>query len=340
LSASRVKVGIIGLGNICDFHIPALQALVHRAEISVVCCRTEERGNQKAKELGAIYVADYKDTFDKADALIVATPHHLHFPMVRDALTAGVKHILVEKPAALTVVECDELIDLAEENGASVTVGYVLRHAPAIQKMKQLLDEGRYGPAIAALCRTEHGFDPEEFVEFLPSARKIETIGGGVLFSHGCHYVDLLIWLLGDVTGAQCVRNHTLLKEVMEGEDSAIANFTFDSGAVASYFATWAVRYRELAIDLRVYCLEGQIVFQQLEDASTALYTIDKDGRHDLHSELDPAADGPTDGFITVGLFQRQAEAWLDTIQSGKPTSVSLREGKKSIAAIRQAEAS
>ena len=205
--------------------------------------------------------------------------------------------------------------------------------------MKQLVDAGRYGPPIAGLCRAEHGFDPEQVAEILPSAARIETLGGGVLFSHGCHYVDLLIWLLGDVTGAQCVRNHTLLKDVMEGEDSAFANFTFESGAVASYFATWAVRYRELAIDLRIYCLDGQLVFQQFEDATTALYAIDKDGRHDLKDESADQVSGQTDGFITTGFPQIQAAAWLDSIQLGRPVSISLSEGRKSIAAILQAQA-
>lgn len=334
---AKIKIGLIGLGNITEFHRAGIKAHSDRAELSVVCCRTREHGEKVAAEWGCEWTPNYEETFDQADAILIATPHHLHYPMAKAALEAGVKHLFIEKPVTNTLAECDELIALADKQGASVTVGYVLRFVPVVQQMKQILDGGELGRPVAGLCRTEHGFSPEEFAKFLPWARTEEELGGGVLFSHGCHYVDILIWMLGEVTGAQCVKNHTLLKDVMEGEDSAFMNLNFANGAIGSYFATWAVLYRELAIDLRIYCLDGQIVFQQFEDASTALHIVDKNGRRDLQPAVPSGDIGPTDGFISQPVFVNQMDAWLKTIETGSEPLTGLREGRKSIAAIREA---
>ena len=331
---SKLRFGLIGLGNISDFHLNALQTLNDRAELSVICCRTESRGNEVAKKHDCKWVPDYRETFSDVDALIIATPHHLHYPMVRDALEAGVRSILLEKPIANSPEQVDELTALAVDKRAYVQVGYELRYEPALVAMKKVIDEKRFGKPIMALLRTEHGFPAEEFQKSLTWAGTIEELGGGVLFSHGCHYVDLLIWMLGNITEASCVRNRSLLKDVMEGEDSALANFRFESGAVASYMATWAVLYRELAIDLRIYCLEGQLVFIQLEDASTKLYAITAKGQHDLADETRTGASGPTDGFVTYGTFVKQLEGFLDAVESGTDSSRSLCEGRKSVDAI------
>lgn len=335
---AKIRIGMIGLGNISGFHRAGIRAHGDRAELSVVCCRTREHGEKIAAEEGCAWTADYRETFARSDAVLIATPHHLHYPMASAALEAGVKHLFLEKPVTNTLAECDQLIALAEQVGASVTVGYVLRFVPVVQQMKAILDSGQLGAPVAGLCRTEHGFTPEEFSALMGWAGKIETLGGGVLFSHGCHYVDIMIWMLGEVTAAHCVRNHTLLKEVMEGEDSAFMNLQFESGAVGNYFATWAVRFRDLSIDLRVYCLDGQIVFQQFEDASTGLYIIDRNGRRDLKPAA-PANVGPTDGFVSEPVFINQMDAWLTTIETGSEPLTGLREGRKSIAAILDAYA-
>lgn len=331
---AKIRIGMIGLGNISNFHRAGIRAHADRCELSIVCCRTRSRGEAVAREAGCAYTPDYHEVFGQADAVMVLTPHHLHYPMARDALAAGVKHLFIEKPVTNTVAECDALIAHAEGTGASVTVGYVLRFVPVVQQMKAILESGRLGAPVAGICRTEHGFTPDEFRSLLSWAGQIETLGGGVLFSHGCHYVDIMLWLLGDILHADCVRNHTLLAEVMEGEDSAFMNMVFASGAVGSYFATWAVKYRDVSIDLRIYCREGQIIFQQFEDASTALTLIDANGRQELQPAV-PAGDiGPTDGFVSEPVFANQMDAWLRTIETGAEPLTGLREGRKSIAAI------
>ena len=330
---AKIKVGMVGLGNISGFHRAGIRACGDRAELSVVCCRTRETGEQVAAEEGCAYTPDYREVFSQCDAVMLLTPHHLHYPMASEALEAGVKHLFIEKPVTMTLAECDKLIEQAAACGASVTVGYVLRFVPVVQQMKQLLDSGELGAPVAGICRTEHGFDPAEFTALMDWAGKLDTLGGGVLFSHGCHYVDILLWLLGDIVHADCVRNWTLLKDVMEGEDSAFMNMTFESGAIGSYFATWAVKYRDLSIDLRIYCLGGQLIFQQFEDASTKLTVIDQSGPRELEPAR-PRDVGPTDGFVSEPVFISQMDSWLKVIETGAEPLTGLREGRKSIAAI------
>ena len=335
----KLRFGIVGLGNISGFHLNAIDALADRAQLSVVCCRTESQGREAATKHGCDWTPDYRQTFDKVDALIIATPHDLHYAMVKDALEAGVRNILLEKPIANRCEHVDELIALAEAKAAVVQVGYELRYEPALQAMKRVVDDRTFGGPAMALLRTEHGFTPDEFRSLMPWAGTVESLGGGVLFSHGCHYVDLLIWMLGDVVDAAAVRNSTLLKDVMEGEDSAIVNLEFASGVIGSYMATWAVRWRELAIDYRIYCENAQIVFQQLEDASTRLYAITEHGKQDLSVGELATVDGPTDGFVTYATFERQLEDFLENVKRGDSNASSLKEGRKSVEAIWKAYA-
>ena len=330
----KLRFGIIGLGNISGYHLQALEARPESLQLAVVCCRTESTGKETAAKYDCAWVSDYRRTFEVADALVIATPHHLHYPMVKEALAAGVRYILLEKPIATCRQHVDELIALAEQKAAVVQVGYELRYEPALQALKRVVDEERFGTPVMALLRTEHGFAPDEFQAAMPWAGKLESLGGGVLFSHGCHYVDLLIWMLGDVVDAGAVRNRTLLKDVMEGEDSAIVNLEFASGAIASYMATWAVRFRELAIDYRIYCQDGQIVFQQLEDASTRLYALTARGKQNLTVGELTSAQGPTDGFVTLATFVRQLDAFLENVRRGDRHATSLKEGRKSLDAI------
>jgi predicted dehydrogenase len=333
----KLRIGVIGLGSISTYHLQAIEALAERVALTVVCCRTESTGSAAAAKYDCRWVADYRQSFEHVDALIIATPHDLHYAMVKDALEAGVRNILLEKPIANRREQIDELIDLAESKQAVVQVGYELRYEPALQAMKQVIDQRRFGRPVMALLRTEHGFAPDEFQALMPWAGTIETLGGGVLFSHGCHYVDLLIWMLGDVVKADAVRNRTLLKGVMEGEDSAILNLEFAGGAIASYMATWAVRWRELSIDFRIYCEDGQVVFQQLEDASTKLYAIAAQGREDLVVDELATVTGPTDGFVTCATFERQLAAFLDNVSRADGGGGQLKEGRKSVDAIWQA---
>jgi predicted dehydrogenase len=194
------RIGIIGCGAVtAKYHLPALQQVAGIQIVALADPRLE-----RTRELAATFavphaVADYRDLLDRTDAVILALPHHLHATIGVEALKAG-KHVLMEKPLANTVAECDALIAASRQADRVLAVGQVRRYTIAIQATRQWLTSGLLG-------------DLEEFhveeggIYGWPVASdfffKRETSGGGVLMDTGAHVLDTLRWWLGDlhVTG-------------------------------------------------------------------------------------------------------------------------------------------
>jgi len=193
---SKLRLAIIGCGAVAERgYLPALIGL-ESVEVTLLVDRNRFRAEGLARQYNVPYVAeDYTQHWDKVDAAIVALPHFLHAPVSIDLLTHGV-HVLVEKPMALSVVECDAMIQAAEQGQAVLAVGLMRRFQRSVQFTKEILDAGLLGLI--------ESFDIQEgFVYNWPVASNFffrkETAGGGVLVDTGAHTLDTLLWWLGDV---------------------------------------------------------------------------------------------------------------------------------------------
>ena len=128
------------------------------------------------------------------DAVIVSTLNGSLAAVAREAVAAG-KHVLVEKPAAISVAEIDALAAAAERSGALVRVGYNHRYHPALQKARELVDTGAVGPLMFIRARYGHGGRVGYDREWRADPR---LSGGGELIDQGVHLIDLAGWFLGD----------------------------------------------------------------------------------------------------------------------------------------------
>src|SRR5215212_8471605 len=175
----KVRLAVLGCGAVAQInHLPAISASEH-AEAAAVVDADAERAQTIARRFGVpVFATDYREVLDRVDAAVVALPNSLHAPVAIDLLRRGIP-VLVEKPMALTVRECDEMIAAAEEGGATLAVGLDFRFFGATRWVKDFLAEGLLGEL--------RSFD----------LRK-ETAGGGVLADFGVHVLDLLLVWLGD----------------------------------------------------------------------------------------------------------------------------------------------
>ena len=139
----------------------------------------------------------------KVDAVLIALPHDLHYECGL-YFAGNKKHIMMEKPLCNTEEECLRLIDYCDEMGVVLMCAYPVRYWPGIVKLKELVDSGEYGKAFFMSVWTEqHTTRP--MGHWLTTAR----LGGGQFFSHGCHYVDLLLWFFGQpVSGSHTGTNY------------------------------------------------------------------------------------------------------------------------------------
>ena len=251
----KIRMGLIGCGKMMRSHAQAVNNLSEKLEIVAVCDVIPENMEDVAQVLNDPYMTtDYKTMVDYVDAVLIALPHDLHFE-------CGVffarhkKHILMEKPLCNSEEECLRLIEVCEEEDVTLMCAYPVRYIPGVRKLKELVDSGEYGQIIQMSIWTEQLTITKE-TEWGSTARR----GGGRFFGHGCHYVDVMLWFLGEpVRGMHFgTRNGTpwLLKE---GTSTAVIQF--ENGALGYHGATWGARGTKLGYDYQIHTEKGMLEY-------------------------------------------------------------------------------
>jgi len=308
------RIGIIGCGAVtAKYHLPSLQKV---AGVRVVALADPQL--VRTRELAAAFavphaVADYRDLLEHVDAVILALPHHLHAVIGVDALKAG-KHVLMEKPLASTVAECDALIEAARHADRILAVGQVRRYMVAIQATRQWVASGLLGDL--------EGFDVEEGgVYGWPVASdfffKREMSGGGVLMDTGAHVLDTLRWWLGDlrVTGySDDAAGGVEADCMMQLETADGIPGTMALSRLRTLGNRCLLRGSRASLEVNPLANRVRLIPHSAGTMLCGGYAVNGE---DVHvQEL-------------VGLFQRQAEEWLRAIRGMKAeiaTAVDARE--------------
>src|SRR5699024_7611486 len=222
---TRHRIAILGCGGMEKSHQQVFGDLADRVEVVACVDPVQERAEQAAQALGAPYaVADHREVLDQVDCVLGVLPHHLPHPIGMDCLRAG-KHVLMEKPLAITEQQCRELQAEAGRQGVTLMTGYPMRFHPLVIKLKELIDRRAYGPLFHLSIWTEQYTRYPEG-HWGPSEA---TLGGGQFLSHGCHYVDLMLWMCGPPTSGVHVGSR-LGTPWMEGEGTSDVIMSFANG--------------------------------------------------------------------------------------------------------------
>lgn len=251
---NKVRLGIIGCGDMEGAHQETFSALASRVLISATADIDLSKAQRAAANLGADHAfIDYRDLFPYVDAVLVVTPHNLHHEMGVTSLKAG-KHVLMEKPMAVTEAECLDLINTAKSSGRTLMTAYPMRFQPLVVKLKELIDMEYLGEIFHVSIFTEQHTEPPPG-HWIRSAAQL---GGGQFFSHGCHYVDLLLWFLGDpIKGVHL--GTRLGTPWMEKEGTSDAIIVFASGAIGHHFGTWGARATRHGYSIHVQAKNGML---------------------------------------------------------------------------------
>ena len=244
--SNPLKVGLVGTGGIANRHLVAYQEHPDRVQLAAVCDVIESAAQEYAEKAGvdAIYL-DIEEMLREADidAVDVCTTHNTHAPLTVAAAEAG-KHVIVEKPMAISVQECRDMIAAADKSGVTLMVAQHLRYAPEARAAKRLIDEGKLGEIEAV--RTElfgGGMRARR-----PRRRRgdrwmndAKRSGGGMLMSEQVHHIDLLRYYAGNVKRVTALCK-SLQPEMLNGaEDLVSATLEFESGAVGELWAKGSV---------------------------------------------------------------------------------------------------
>jgi predicted dehydrogenase len=250
-----IPIGLIGCGGISRAHARGYQNLPEIFQVTATCDVVESSAAERGKQLGSKQIyTDYEKMLKEADieAVDICLPHDLHAEVSNVALEAG-KHVIVEKPIAITLAEADSMIATAEKSGAILMVALNERYDPAHVRIKQMIADGNLGELIC--IRIDHNQNVS-----LPKGHWIRSrkrLGGGVLIGSGIHRVDLLRWFGGEVT--RVANFHVKQPERMEGEVAVVMSALMESGCIGEVTAIWAVRKAPWYEGVWVYGTEGSV---------------------------------------------------------------------------------
>lgn len=242
-----IKVGIIGCGKIAQVrHIPEYEANPD-AEIAGLYDLNQERAKELAEKYGAAAYASYEELLadPEIDAVSVCAANNAHAEISIAALNAG-KHVLCEKPMAVTLEECEAMVAAAKKAGRYLMIGQNQRLAKAHSKAKELIAQGEIGKVLTFRTIFGHGgpetwsVDPGKNVWFFDKTKAAM----GAMADLGIHKTDLIQYILGEkVVETQAVLA-TLDKRDASGEligvdDNAICIYKMEGGAIGTMTASW-----------------------------------------------------------------------------------------------------
>ncbi|NJN26123.1 MAG: Gfo/Idh/MocA family oxidoreductase [Cyclobacteriaceae bacterium] len=226
------RTGIIGCGKVAHLHAQALSNL-EQSEFVAVCSRSLD----KAKNFCAQYDTRAYDNItemvqsEKLDLVQICTPHPNHMEPALEAMKAGA-HVLVEKPLASSLADCDAMIRTAKIHGKKLGVISQRRFYRPVQRVQEAVAAGKIGKPSLAMV-TMLGWRDEKYYNSDPWRGTWQNEGGGVLVNQAPHQLDVMLWLMGDIDevfGTWININHPYI----EVEDTAVAIVKFKNGGLGN----------------------------------------------------------------------------------------------------------
>jgi predicted dehydrogenase len=237
---NQLRAALVGCGKVGHTHAAALRGM-NGAELVAVCDAQAERAAAFAARYGGRPFSDVAAMLRDArpDAVLIATPHPLHAAPAIVAAAAGA-HVLVEKPLAANLADCDAMIAATRKAGVYLGVISQRRLYEPVRRMKAAIDAGKLGRPALGVFIMYSWRDPAYYASD-PWRGKWDTEGGGVLVNQSPHQLDLLQWFMGpieEINGAWANVNHPSV----EVDDTAVAVLRFKNGGVGSIVTSVAQR--------------------------------------------------------------------------------------------------
>jgi predicted dehydrogenase len=228
----RVRTALLGCGKVGQIHVAVLSEL-RESELVAVCDVDRERAESYAARYGGRVYCEFERMLAEsgAQAVVIGTPHPQHAGASVRAAEAGV-HVLVEKPMAATLADCDLMLAAARKAGTLLGVISQRRWYEPVLRMKAAIDAGKIGEPTLGVFEMLSWRDPS-YYRSDPWRGRWDTEGGGVLVNQSPHQLDLLQWFMGEIdeiSGCWANLNHPGI----EVDDTAVATIRFRSGALGS----------------------------------------------------------------------------------------------------------
>jgi myo-inositol 2-dehydrogenase / D-chiro-inositol 1-dehydrogenase len=233
-----IKIAILGAGFISEIHCESYHRFVPDAEVVAVYTRNAEKAQSFAQKHG---ISQWYNDLDAiiqssgADVIDICLPNFLHADATLKAATAG-KHIIIEKPLAVTLEEADAMISACKKAGVKLMYAEELCFAPKYERVRQMVNEGAIGE-IYMLKQSEKHSGPHSDWFY-----DINLAGGGVLMDMGCHGIAWFRWMLKNARAKSVYATMSTVyhKQRTKAEDNSVVIIEFENGVTGLVENSWA----------------------------------------------------------------------------------------------------
>ncbi len=323
---SKTKVAILGAGFIADIHIESYHRFVPDAEVVAVYTRKAARARAFARKHGIPRsFTDLEKAIAEsgADVIDICLPNFLHHRAVLAAAAAG-KHVIIEKPLAMTLEEADEMIAVCRKHGRKLMYAEELCFAPKYERVRKLVNEGAVGKIFQMRqCEKHSGPHSDWFYD-------IEQSGGGALMDMGCHGLAWFRWMLGGrpkVASVYATMSTVLHGKRTRAEDNCLAIVEFEGGAIGVVENSWA---KPGGMDDRVEVYgDAGVIYADLFVGNSALTYSQKGYGYAMEKA------GSTQGW-TFTIFEeafnqgypQELKHFIECVREDKPPLVTADDGR------------
>ena len=327
-SNSMKHIGIIGGGGISETHSKAASE-IDGVELVAFFGRNQQKVDRLAATFGGRAYHDFASFLKHKpmDLVIIGSPSSLHGEQGIAAARSGL-HVLTEKPIDIATKRADELIDECERAGVKLGVCYQDRFAPDLLRLKNLIDVGNLGKLILGSGYIKWYRPPSYYAD--SDWRGTSTFdGGGTLINQGIHTIDLLLWLMGEVTSVYA-RAATSLHNIPV-EDTLVATLEFANGSLGTIESTTSV-YPGYDRRVEITGEQGTVVVERNRIARADLKSIKSDDLVSASGDTNVSSSSPI--ISDVSGHRRLIEDFLQAIALDKPPLCDGREGRRSLAVV------
>ncbi|MBR2460233.1 MAG: Gfo/Idh/MocA family oxidoreductase [Clostridia bacterium] len=320
MSERKLNVAVIGASSMAILHMKGVIAK-DKANLYAICDTAPEQLERAKNAIGMPdikCVSDYRELVNDPalDAAVIVTPDQLHLEMTAAFLRAG-KDVMCEKPMALNMVECEEMMRIERQTGRKLMIGQICRCTPGFIAAKELVDSGRIGELVFVESEYAHNYNSARgYNNWRMVPERHGFIGGG------CHAVDLLRWIAGDPTEVYAHSNHKILTD-WPVDDTVIAIYKFPNNVSGKVFVSIGCK-RNYTMRSVFYGTKGTIICDNTSPSIT-LFEQDENGE-----------GFTTPKTIPVDIKNHNAtaeiDAFVEALLSDGPVPVSSMEGASTVA--------
>ena len=323
-----IYAGFVGGGNITETHIRAALAIPD-IQIAAVCGINETKVSALSQRFGGKPYTDLQHFLNHRpmDLVIIGSPSALHGEQGAAAAERGL-HVLVEKPIDISIKRADALIEAARRAGVKLGVIVQDRLKPDILRLKEWLDSGKLGHPILVEASVKW-YRPPEYYSASKWRGTLALDGGGALINQGIHTVDLLIYLLGNISRVQGVTSTSL--HDIEAEDTCVTTLEFENGALGVLHATTAA-YPGYPRSVEITGTEGTVRIEQDRIVRVDLREPIPDLDRDEAADQNASANSPV--VSDVRGHQRIIQDFVESIRTGRSPVCDGEDGRLTLAVV------